>query len=77
MEINSHSVHYYAMSITNGQQEMWTCARMGHPPDEEETKRSSLFGNFNFVYFKTVVGMLDGISECIFFHVLILQIVFI
>ena len=46
-------------------------------PDEEETKRSSLFGNFNFVYFKTVVGMLDGISECILFHVLILQIVFI
>src|SRR5580658_4400990 len=23
---NSHSVHYYAMSITNGQQEMWTWA---------------------------------------------------
>ena len=34
-------------------------------PDEEETKRSSLFGNFNFVYFKTVAGMLDGVSECI------------
>ena len=46
-------------------------------PDEEETKRSSLSGNFNFVYFKTVVGMLDGISECILFHVLIIQIVFI
>ena len=45
--------------------------------DEEETKRSPLFGNFNFVYFKTVVGMLDGITECILFHVLILQIVFI